>query len=174
MKSLVEILEHYPTDKLANGYGEFYEELFRPIRHSTESVLEIGIAQGGSVRAWRDYFPHATIHCLDKEKQFVDGVAFMDRVEAYQLDVSNECELDRWAEGRWFDLIIDDGSHMDEDILTAYQILFRTSLYIIEDLTIVRNSETLEYFHGIANDGIDMARNGYVMFRPQMIVVQRK
>jgi hypothetical protein len=61
VKSLVEILKEQNTDKLANDYGEFYEELFKPIRHTALRILEIGIAQGGSLRAWKEYFTKADI-----------------------------------------------------------------------------------------------------------------
>src|SRR4051812_6007167 len=55
------------TDKssLANDYLRHYERIFAPWRERTFTLLEIGIAQGASLRLWRDYFPHADIVAID-------------------------------------------------------------------------------------------------------------
>ena len=54
------------TDKYDLGYvDEFYNKFFEPRRYSVQSLLEVGIAYGGSLLLWRDYFPNATIMGID-------------------------------------------------------------------------------------------------------------
>lgn len=157
MKSLVEILEGQAnsTDKLTHHpYGHFYEELFSPLRASTESILEIGVAQGGSIRAWEQYFPIAKVYALDinegsinklskgewGEVELLDGGInkcscgetqlederhwHPSRIQATTLDVGHETELNEWAKDKSFDIIIDDGSHLFSDIKSAFYILW--------------------------------------------------
>ena len=177
-KTLVEILGQYSTDKLNSGFGEFYEELFKPIRHSTESVLEIGIAQGGSLRAWRDYFPHAVIFGIDKELQFVEPfLSYHARIYAYHEDAGN---LALWAKGRYFDVIIDDGSHFGDEIIEAFTELWPTvnprGYYIIEDVASSRPDYRIvfDYFTDIARAEILYPNKNEITFRHNMIVLQKK
>ena len=178
MKSLVEILEKYPTDKLNSGYGEFYEELFRPIRHSVESVLEIGIAQGGSLRAWRDYFPEACIYGIDKELEFVRPFYGDPTIVTYCEDAT---KLASWAVGRYFEIIIDDGSHIANEVIATFVALWPTVIskgyYIIEDVssTRPRYGQVCDWFAGYAKSVIIF--EGYIAsltFRPNMIVLQKR
>jgi hypothetical protein len=71
MKSLVEILRNSPTDKLQNGFAEFYDDEFGMIREEVANVLEIGIAVGGSLRGWLEFFPNAHVYALDNNPQAV-------------------------------------------------------------------------------------------------------
>lgn len=171
-KTLVQILESYPTDKLANGYGEFYEELFRPIRYDVISLLEIGIFKGGSIRAWRDYFPAAAIHAIDIEKEFVAGLDGEERILGEIIDVSDRRLLESFALGRRFDVIIDDGSHKTQDIDTAFRVLWpcltSSGLYITEDTTSVVMPAYESILMGTTTDIAS------VTLYPGMIVMKKK
>lgn len=158
MKSLVQIFEDQgnTTDKLrAHPYAHYYEELFKSIRNSTKSVLEIGIAQGGSIRAWEEYFPKATIYALDIENRFVKALPdgqwgrveligagvnkcecgefqlederhwHPSRIQASTVDVSDHDAMWDWVVGKNFDVIIDDGSHLARDISKAFHVLWQ-------------------------------------------------
>lgn len=137
---LIEILESYPTDKIANGFGPIYEALFSPLRYTTVSILEIGIFKGGSLRAWRDYFPNATVFGLDIEKTFVHPLEKEERIEARIVDAADHVELSKWIGKKYFDIIIDDGSHRKSEILAAFDILwprlYPGGIYSIEDIKI--------------------------------------
>src|ERR1700757_1571692 len=84
MKSLQEIFLFYGTDKASHGYARVYEPLLHPRKWLTYRVLEVGIGTmipdapssmvgyagddykpGASLRAWREYFPHAVIWGMD-------------------------------------------------------------------------------------------------------------
>lgn len=176
MKSLVEILKEEPTDKLANGFGEFYEEFFRPIRHTALRILEIGIAQGGSLRAWKKYFTKADIYGLDIEANFVEAAREF-RIRTFKIDAGNWGQLSGWACDQSFDVIIDDGSHNSNDIDCAFKILWSrcSGYYIIEDAQAPQARQIIDYFASFA---FNTVLNGSVienlMFRPNMIVMQKK
>lgn len=111
---LWEICLLYNTDK--NVYHSYidniYEELFKELRDSTESVLEIGVEFGSSLCMWRDYFTKAKITGVDKNpcRQVVgkERIEFIQG-DAYTYDMINNLPSN-------FDIIIDDGPHTLESI----------------------------------------------------------
>ena len=135
MRSLVQIYEEQgdSTDKItAHKYGYLYEELFYPIRDTVTSVLEIGVAQGGSVRAWRDYFPNATIYAVDKSFAAIQYIEDEDRIVPIHSDIKD------FLMTAPLDIVIDDGSHLWQDIGSAFSLLWPLlnpgGYYIIEDV----------------------------------------
>src|SRR5712671_6209617 len=100
MKSLVEIFQERgtTTDKwtVHPKYVHFYEEIFAPIRETTKSVLEIGICEGGSLRAWKEYFSDATIYGLDIVDKFVEEASDL-WIDAHLIDAGNMIQLSEWA-----------------------------------------------------------------------------
>jgi uncharacterized NAD-dependent epimerase/dehydratase family protein len=62
----LDIFTGYDTDK---GYHHTYEIPYQreleSRRKDVKGVLEIGIYHGGSLKAWRDYFPNATVVGMD-------------------------------------------------------------------------------------------------------------
>ena len=77
-ETLPQIFRKYGTDKDRNGYSSLYHILFSSFRNEKWNILEIGIGtmipevcssmqgyalenykSGGSLRAWRDFFPNA-------------------------------------------------------------------------------------------------------------------
>ncbi len=130
-------LDNYDTDK-GHNYIKFYEAFFYPYRFSTVSVLELGMHRGGSMRIWRDYFPHGKIFGVD-----INPVDIPDdhRIFTYQGDATNRAFLDSIYKDHnvaLFDLIIDDASHMGHDARKSFEMLFRDhlapgGLYVVED-----------------------------------------
>ena len=52
----------YDTDKgLRPEYLRLYEECFEPFVDKDIKLLELGVAGGGSLLLWRDYFERGTI-----------------------------------------------------------------------------------------------------------------
>ena len=60
-------LGKYDTDKVPNNYLHVYDRVFESL--FDRKLLELGVRTGGSLRLWRDYFPHGTITGLDVEPQ---------------------------------------------------------------------------------------------------------
>ena len=150
---LIELFETEGTDKAQ--YAASYEVLLRARREQIHNVLEIGIGTlqpdapasmhehgasnyrpGGSLRAWRDYFPHAQIVGLDiqPDTQFDDT-----RISTFICDSTDAAASKKLLETVGpFDLIIDDGSHAPDDQLTSLSNFFPAvaagGLYAIEDV----------------------------------------
>lgn len=160
MRSLAELFEKYGTDKARNGYHSTYERLFENRQDLITSVLEIGIGTlvptahssmvgyaaphyvpGGSLRAWRDYFPNAAIWGIDTQSdtQFTD-----DRITTALADSTNLKQLSDALGHQTFDLIIDDGDHNPVSQLVTLNYLWPRvnpgGIYVIED--IVGRSDT--------------------------------
>ena len=120
-------------------YTNVYESLLNRKRFSTTSLLEIGVAQGASLRTFRDFFPNAKIFGLDI---YPESILNEPRVEVV---IGNSSEADPFLKlkslngDKTFDIIVDDGSHNPMDQLKSFKILWpmlsEDGLYIIEDVT---------------------------------------
>ncbi|MHA7872381.1 MAG: class I SAM-dependent methyltransferase, partial [Hyphococcus sp.] len=133
----------HSTDKLYHGYLPHYQRHFASRRESAQVVLEIGVGgfddpqKGGeSLRMWADYFPNAHIHGVDIiDKSAHDG----PRMTTHKGS-QNDQDFLRGLISRIGtpDVIIDDGSHVNEHILTSFKTLFpllaKTGVYVIEDM----------------------------------------
>ena len=106
-------------------------------RARVKLMMEVGVADGNSLLAWRQVFPNAVIVGLDHNATAF-GATVIDRVEFHLGDcrVQRHCEMA--AYGRDFDLIVDDASHQIGDIFMALLWLWPFvrpgGLYVIEDL----------------------------------------
>ena len=67
MSLLDELALKYGTDKGSqyHNYCNKYDKILFPLREKFTNILEIGVANGSSVRMWEEYFPNATIHGVD-------------------------------------------------------------------------------------------------------------
>jgi hypothetical protein len=131
------------TDKGRHGYLPGYVEHLGPRRRRPNRVLEIGVGgyrarqPGGSLRVWRDYLPRSVIVGLDISDK---DVRLGRRVRFVQGDQRVPADLDRAVEalGGPPDVVIDDGSHLDDHAAVSFRHLFPAmpsgALYVIEDL----------------------------------------
>lgn len=143
------------TDKQSNHrYGDAYESLF-PDRSAARYVMEVGIADGSSMLAWREIFQGAHIVGMDIEPcscrrgprlEFWVGNQ-RDRGDCIRAATNNGAEP-----GRRFDLIVEDAYHSaDNTILTLlylWPFVKRGGLYVVEewyDINVVKN-DVLELF----------------------------
>lgn len=131
------------TDKWSHGYIPHYERHFHDRRSRRLNILEIGVGgheapeQGGaSLRMWQEYFPNSAIYGLD----VVDKTMHADqRIRIFTGSQNDDRFLRQIADqvGR-FDVVIDDGSHISEHVITAFSALFPHladgGIYVIEDI----------------------------------------
>ncbi|MDH3739712.1 MAG: class I SAM-dependent methyltransferase, partial [Alphaproteobacteria bacterium] len=95
-------------------YFEIYEQWFSPWRGREDvKLLEIGVARGGSLRMWRQYFhPGATIVGLDIDP---DCKVHENAEENLFVEIGDQTDtsfLDDVIEKLGpFDIIVDDGGH---------------------------------------------------------------
>lgn len=142
-KSLQEIGIELECDKFSvHKYGDVYERYFDKLRYQPIKILEIGIGGenrelgGASLKTWERYFTKAHIVGIDLyDKSELDT----DRIKTLVVDQSDQEALERlWHEHGPFDIVIDDGSHVSEDILLSFFKLFHLlrpgGIYVIEDI----------------------------------------
>jgi SAM-dependent methyltransferase len=132
----------FRTDKGSNGthghgYTRWYAPLFAPLKTEPINILEIGVSGGASLKLWEAYFPNANIVGLDINEKMLS--MSRPRVEVLMVNTGVPLRLQQFMEaGRKFDVIIDDGSHVLEDVVLALDHLWPAvkpgGLYFIEDL----------------------------------------
>jgi hypothetical protein len=162
MISLDIIFDKYDTDKNLkfHNYTRQYQPLLQKFIDKKIKYLEIGVYRGGSIKAIREAFSNADcILGLDinnecKQYENTSNNIFVEIGNATDSDfIKNITE-----KYGTFDIILDDGSHVNGDVIKSFEILFPllndNGLYIIED-TICYKSESyidkayknhLEYF----------------------------
>ncbi len=167
--SLEELFSFYKTDKAklikstnesGHGYAEFYEKHFSNLRDEKIKILELGSYAGASAAAFTKYFKNAKIFCLDINltKFIYESL----KIHPFGLDISNKEMLNKFfnkinffKEIKYFDIIIDDGSHILSDQLKGLDFFFKyvikNGYYVIEDY---RFSEYFDHLKDIEDSHI--------------------
>jgi hypothetical protein len=141
--------EVYWGEGVPHMYGLTYEPLLAPLRERQFNLLEIGLdtasqvtgepADAPSLRAWREFFPHATLFGYD-----INDFGFFKQrdTRTFQGDQASPEHLRRFIEASGFPhftVIVDDGSHVPSHQQTALAHLFEhlegSGFYFIEDLS---------------------------------------
>jgi len=129
--------KHRPTKRMHN-YLPRYDHVFGAIRHNVKRMVEIGVQTDASIAMWRDYFPNAEIIGIDIDpecKRFES-----DRVKIIIGDQTDRAFLETFARENFgtIDIIVDDGLHTEDAILTSFSSLYPAlsthGIYAIEDL----------------------------------------
>lgn len=158
MKTLQEIFKnigHFGSDIGCNDKGsthsylESYDRLFSPYR-SNCSFLEIGLAMGDSIKLMDEYFENSKIIGVDISVVFTPGT-YKNDVNIIEADAT-KAEFLELIKDKTFDIIIDDGSHMEEDQAKTFNLLKsrmnKGGIYIIEDiLALDHNRNRFEALH---------------------------
>jgi hypothetical protein len=140
MKSLAEIYEKH-NGRLVNKwfhYIEIYDQWFAKYRNTDLVFLEIGLAHGGSLQIWREYFgekatiigvdinPKCKIYNEGNTKIFIgsqEDPSFLDKLKSETPKV---------------DILLDDGGHTMKQQNTTFDVLFDhvkdDGLYMCEDV----------------------------------------
>tara|TARA_B100000963_G_scaffold305860_1_gene280228 strand:+ start:168 stop:938 length:771 start_codon:yes stop_codon:yes gene_type:complete len=151
-KSLNEIFNYFGTDKgtnvinpyskisekkIGHGFGDFYEKYFKKFKNKKFNFLEIGTWEGASLASFHYYFERATIHGIDRN--FKNRYS-SKRLEFIYCDTTNSSDLKNLKKRfkkKKFKIIIDDGSHMLNDIIHNLNFFFKFldkgGYYVIED-----------------------------------------
>tara|TARA_A100001515_G_scaffold144946_1_gene150869 strand:+ start:1087 stop:1743 length:657 start_codon:yes stop_codon:yes gene_type:complete len=135
--NLKKIFDKYGTDKsVHHEYYKPYEENFEYLRDKKINLLEIGIRDGNSLRAWKEYFPNGNIYGMD-----IHPSCIVMEKEGFNVVIGDqglEDDLNKFGDTQ-FDIIIDDGSHFTKHIVKSFHHLFNKNLksngiYVVEDL----------------------------------------
>lgn len=140
---LTSLAKIYKTDKWGRHfYTPIYEHWFRPLRYKRIRLLEIGVGGydrpavgGNSLRMWKRYFTEGLITGIDLYHKLALQENRIDIVQGDQSDANFLRALTR-TKGP-FDIIIDDGSHVQSHIIASFEALFPLmksgGIYVIED-----------------------------------------
>jgi predicted O-methyltransferase YrrM len=127
---------------IGHGYSEFYEKHLNSFKNKKINILEIGSFAGASAASFVKYFPKATIYCLDIN--LTNFKFYSKNIKVFGLDVSKKSMIKKFFNKinisnneKYFDIIIDDGSHKLSDILISLNFFFKNlrpgGIYVIEE-----------------------------------------
>ena len=133
----------YRTDKIGRHfYTQHYSSHFERFKSQKINLLEIGVGgyenpyKGGkSLRMWKKYLPLANIFSIDI---FDKSPIQEDRIKIYKGSQVDEKFLEEVTkEIGEIDIIIDDGSHINEHVIETFKLLFPKlkdgGIYVVED-----------------------------------------
>lgn len=141
--------EVYWGEGVPHMYALTYEPLLAPLRDRHFNLLEIGLDTASqvtgdprdapSLRAWREFFPHATLFGYD-----INDFRFFNQPNTHTFQGDQACpeQLRRFIDENGhprFAIVIDDGSHVPSHQQIALAHLFvhleACGVYVIEDLS---------------------------------------
>ena len=149
--SLDKLFSHYGTDKSEyskdkkyrnHGFSKYYEKHLSFLKNKKIKILEIGSFSGASAAAFSKYFSNSEIYCLDIN--ISNFKYYSKKIHVFGIDSSNPEMIKKFLKKinlkenlKYFDIIIDDGSHKQSDQLNAlnhfYEYLIEGGFYVIED-----------------------------------------
>lgn len=167
MSTLDNLAKSYGTDKSSeiHNYCVKYEKYLPFNRYNKLNILEIGVLDGKSLKTWKEYFYRSNILGIDitpECKQYEE--------ERISVEVGSQADgnfLSRvWQQYGPFDMILDDGSHMNSHVIFSFQHLWdhvkSGGVYIIEDCGTaywddyeggyLKESSSVEYFKKLSDD----------------------
>jgi len=131
--NISKIFSNYPNIYKLK-YTDFYQRYFNSLE--PKILLEIGVAEGDSLRAWKEVFPSCKIIGIDINPSCkIDNLDLNvyignQKDTKFLAKVINEVGLPN--------IVIDDGGHKRSEQMETFKFIFPKlnpdSLYIIEDL----------------------------------------
>ena len=141
MSLLNSFAKKYGTDKSSevHNYCVKYEKYLNFNRYDNLNILEIGILDGKSLLTWGECFYRSNILGIDINP---DCKKFEDKENKISVEIGSQADSVFLNEvvGNYgpFDMILDDGSHMNEHVIYSFEHLFDSvksgGVYIIEDI----------------------------------------
>ena len=158
LDNLEKCFKYYGTDKCGghnHNYTSFYKKVFEKYNKNDKiNILELGIARGSSLKAFSSLFPNSTIYGVDCMEGCKNLCKNYDNINIIIGDVVDENLPNLHFKDIYFDIIIDDASHLPDDIIKAYNIyinyLKNDGIYVIEDL---KTNTVLDYL--LMYDNVD-------------------
>ena len=137
--NLTKLFIKHKSDKHIHKYDLVYNQYLEKLKDKKLNILEIGISDGYSLKAWAEYFKKSKIigidiKEIDKDKKKLNR----KNIFIHQGSQSDEKFIHKLINiYKKFDIIIDDGSHFPKDVIKSFKLLFHSldtnGLYFIED-----------------------------------------
>jgi demethylmacrocin O-methyltransferase len=175
-RNLNRLAKIYRTDKYGTHYyTQHYQTHFKRFKYKRVRLLEIGVGGyedpfigGKSLRMWKKYFPFGKIYSIDiYDKSFLQE----NRIKIFQGSQVDKDFLEKVTVLSGDpDIIIDDGSHINEHVIETFKLLFPKlkdgGIYVIEDTQTsywedfggsmdFRNPDTIMYFFKSLTDSLN-------------------
>ena len=167
MSTLDRLAKSFGTDKSSDNhnYCVKYEKYLPFNRYDKLTMMEIGVLDGKSLLTWKDYFYRSHILGID-----INPECKKYEEERISIEIGSQADgsfLSRTSEHYGpFDIILDDGSHMNEHVTYSFQHLFDSvkpgGVYIVEDCATaywdeygggyLKPSTSIEYFKSLSDD----------------------
>jgi hypothetical protein len=167
MSTLDKLAKMHGTDKSSDihNYCVKYEKYLPFNRYDKLMMMEIGVLDGKSLLTWKDYFYRSHILGID-----INPECKKYEEERITIEIGSQADggfLSRTSEHYGpFDIILDDGSHMNDHVTYSFQHLFDSvkpgGVYIVEDCATaywdeygggyLKPSTSIEYFKSLSDD----------------------
>lgn len=151
LNELSSILIKYHTDKnyFFHNYGRQYDEIFNKYKNKSINVLELGVWYGESLKIYLEYFKNCNkIVGIDINPNSLQYGNDKINIEILDLRDINTYEIIK-NKYQNFDIIIDDGSHQNTDMILSFENLFNIlndgGVYIIEDTVVYKHYNWNDY-----------------------------
>ena len=126
----------------SHWYMKHYQRFFSPLQLERLRILEIGIGgesdprEGGrSLRVWKSFFRNSQIYGIDIHDKKPLEESRITTFRGSQADAVFLKSVAKQVGG--FDIIIDDGSHVNDHVIISFETLFpflsENGLYVVED-----------------------------------------
>jgi len=169
MSLLNSFAKKYGTDKSSeiHNYCVKYEKYLPFNRYDNLNILEIGVLDGKSLLTWKEYFYRSNILGIDINPECKQ---YEDKENNISVEIGSQDDFvflnEVMREYGKFDMILDDGSHMNEHVIYSFEHLWDSvkskGVYVIEDVGTSywedynggyrREGTSMEYFKKLADD----------------------
>jgi len=147
--TLTGLADLFGSDKgsIKHGYTQHYEKIIDDLggKNAPLTIAEIGIACGASLRMWANYLPNSKIDGYDIQ---MECAKLCRDLPSVSITISDPRKVDKDAA---YDLVIDDGSHIAEDVLGVLAHCWRWvkpgGYYVIEDMGCTYNDGYRDKFN---------------------------
>ena len=181
LSDLVQVWPYGVTDKYRDhNYISYYDQWFDEYKHREVKVLEIGVRHAVSIALWDEFFfNNQGIWGIDiKLRNWAKRIA-AKRPNVHLLEgESNDPKLADAVPVN-FDIIIDDGSHVQQIQLETWKYFFPKlnpgGIYIIEDFEPIDDlDKEVKPFLDIWDDAEVLDRRDYRDSEDNVLIVYRK
>ena len=120
-------------------FYEIYSEQFAKFAREKIKILEIGVFNGGSLYMWKNFFEKAEVIVGIDIDPYCKR--WQDRDEGIFIETGDQSDPEflKHVNDYYgpFDIIIDDGGHENNQVITSFNILFpllnNEGIYVVED-----------------------------------------
>jgi hypothetical protein len=132
-------------------------------------MLEIGVQNGGSLEIWKKYLPqNSEFHGVDIDEKCMQ-LKFSEGISFHLGSAADRDFMEKTFGDIQFDVILDDGSHICDDVIQVFKYLFpkmkNGGRYIIEDMHtsywkdygggLNNEKSSIEYFKKLIDSGLN-------------------